>query len=167
MSKGGTVSVSYVVNNSEFNTKVNDMKRNMSLPQAEVKNSAKEVEVYGSNIQTLSKKHSTINDAIIIKNSVIYGDVKVGKVNGVNITLNLDNNWWGSNNATYYNAVISLSSGYNSVITELSKEIATPDNYLVLTLDVTNKTDLMEPILLIIMVLYQYVTSTCLQQMLL
>ena len=87
---------------------------------------------------------STINDAIIIKNSVIYGDVKVGKVNGVNITLNLDNNWWGSNNATYYNAVIYLSSGYNSVITELSKEIATPDNYLVLTLDVTNKTGLLQ-----------------------
>ena len=87
---------------------------------------------------------STINDAIIIKNSVIYGDVKVGKVNGVNITLNLDNNWWGSNNATYYNAVIRLSSGYNSVITELSKEIATPDNYLVLTLDVTNKTGLLQ-----------------------
>lgn len=64
MSKGGTVSVSYVVNNSEFNTKVNDMKRNMSLLQAEVKNSAKEVDLYGSNIQTLSKKHSTINDAI-------------------------------------------------------------------------------------------------------
>ena len=87
---------------------------------------------------------STINDAIIIKNSVIYGDVKVGKVNGVNITLNLDNNWWGSNNATYYNAVIRLSSGYNSAITELSKEIATPDNYLVLTLDVTNKTGLLQ-----------------------
>ena len=87
---------------------------------------------------------STINDAIIIKNSVIYGDVKVGKVDGVNITLNLDNNWWGSNNATYYNAVIRLSSGFNSAITELSKEIATPDNYLVLTLDVTNKTGLLQ-----------------------
>ena len=87
---------------------------------------------------------STINDAIIIKNSVIYGDAKVGKVNGVNITLNLDNNWWGSNNATYYNAVIRLSSGYNSAITELSKEIATPDNYLVLTLDVTNKPGLLQ-----------------------
>ena len=87
---------------------------------------------------------STINDAIIIKNSVIYGDAKVGKVNGVNITLNLDNNWWGSNNATYYNVVIRLSSGYNSAITELSKEIATPDNYLVLTLDVTNKPGLLQ-----------------------
>nr|WP_301867809.1 Ig-like domain repeat protein [Methanobrevibacter smithii] len=91
---------------------------------------------------------STINDAIIIKNSVIYGDAKVGKVNGVNITLNLDNNWWGSNNATYYNAVIRLSSGYNSAITELSKEIATPDNYLVLTLDVTNKPGLLQDVVL-------------------
>ena len=64
MSKGGTVSVSYVVNNNEFNSSMNQMKKNLSLLQAEVKNSAKEVDLYGTNIQSLAKKHSTINDAI-------------------------------------------------------------------------------------------------------
>ena len=84
-------------------------------------------------------------DTLIIKNSVIFGDVKVGKVADTNnVTINLDNNWWGSNNATYYNAVIKLSGGMSSTITEVSKEITTPENYLVLTLDVTNKTGLLQ-----------------------
>lgn len=60
----GKVAISYVVNNSEFNSNIAQMKKNLLLLQTEVKNSAKEVNQYGSNIQTLSKKQESINNAI-------------------------------------------------------------------------------------------------------
>ena len=64
MSNNGVISLSYVINNSEFNSKIADMKKNLQLLQTEVKNSAKEIDIYGSNIQNLAKKQDTIKQAI-------------------------------------------------------------------------------------------------------
>ena len=64
MANGGTISLSYVVNNSEFNSKMADMKKNLQLLQTECRNAAKEVNLYGANTQTLAKKQDTINQAI-------------------------------------------------------------------------------------------------------
>lgn len=60
----GKIAVSYVVNNSEFNSRISQMKRNLALLQTEVKNSAKEINLYGNNLQTLASKQSSITDAI-------------------------------------------------------------------------------------------------------
>lgn len=60
----GKIAISYVVNNSEFNTNISQMKKNLTLLQTEVKNSAKEINQYGSNLQTLGKKQESLNDAI-------------------------------------------------------------------------------------------------------
>ena len=64
MSNNGVISLTYLVNNSEFNSKIADMKKNLQLLQTEVKNSAKEIDIYGSNIQNLAKKQDTIKQAI-------------------------------------------------------------------------------------------------------
>ena len=64
MANGGTISLSYVVNNSEFNSKMADMKKNLQLLQTECKNAAKEINLYGANTQNLAKKQDTINQAI-------------------------------------------------------------------------------------------------------
>ena len=64
MANGGTISLSYVVNNSEFNSKMADMKKNLQLLQIECKNAAKEVNLYGTNTQNLAKKQDAINQAI-------------------------------------------------------------------------------------------------------
>ncbi|MCI7204382.1 MAG: phage tail tape measure protein [Clostridium sp.] len=64
MSNGGTISLTYLVNNDSFNSKIADMKKNLQLLQTEVKNSAKEIDIYGSNIQNLAKKQDTIKQAI-------------------------------------------------------------------------------------------------------
>ena len=64
MAREGVVSVSYLVNSDSFNSKIGDMKKNLQLMQTQVKNSAKEMDVYGKNIQTLSKKQDSINQAI-------------------------------------------------------------------------------------------------------
>lgn len=64
MSNNGVISLSYVVNNSEFNSKMADMKKNLQLLQIECKNAAKEVNLYGANTQNLAKKQDTINQAI-------------------------------------------------------------------------------------------------------
>ena len=60
----GKIAVSYVVNNSEFNSKISQMKLNLGLLQTEVKNSAKEINLYGDNLKTLGSKQSALNDAI-------------------------------------------------------------------------------------------------------
>ena len=64
MANGGVISLSYVVNNSEFNSKMADMKKNLQLLQTECRNAAKEINLYGANTQTLAKKQDTINQAI-------------------------------------------------------------------------------------------------------
>ncbi len=87
--------------------------------------------------------NANMSDTLIIKNSLIFGDVKVGSVSKDLMNINIGNNWWGSNNATYYNAIIKYNAMMGT-ITESSKEIATPENYLVLTLNATNKTGLLQ-----------------------
>ncbi|WP_299522028.1 S-layer family protein [uncultured Methanobrevibacter sp.] len=87
-------------------------------------------------------------DSLTIKNSVILGETKVGKVANVNLNISLDNNWWGNNNGTYYEAVIRYVNGMNPSINEVSKVNATPNTWLVLTLDVTNKTGLIQEVIL-------------------
>ena len=58
------VSVSYIVNSSEYNKNITQMKKNMQLLNQEVKTSAQEVNTYGKNIETLSKQQSSINQAL-------------------------------------------------------------------------------------------------------
>ena len=60
----GKISVSYVVNSSEYNKNINQMKSNMKLLNQEIQTSAQEVLTYGSNIQTLTKKQESISIAI-------------------------------------------------------------------------------------------------------
>lgn len=60
----GKISVSYVVNSSEYNKNINQMKSNMKLLNQEIQTSAQEVLTYGSNIQTLTKKQDSISKAI-------------------------------------------------------------------------------------------------------
>ena len=64
MSNGGTIALSFIINNSEFNSKISDMKKNLQTLQTACKNSAKEMDLYGKNLETLGKRHSTLNDAI-------------------------------------------------------------------------------------------------------
>ena len=64
MANGGTISLTYLVNNDSFNSKISDMKKNLALLQTECKNSAKEVDLYGNNIANLAKKQSAIQSAI-------------------------------------------------------------------------------------------------------
>lgn len=58
------ISVSYVVNSSEYNKNINQMKSNMKLLNAEIQTSSQEVLTYGSSIQTLTKKQESISLAI-------------------------------------------------------------------------------------------------------
>lgn len=67
----GQIKVDYIVNASEFNKNVAQMKRNMQLCTQEVKNSAKEVNLYGSNIQTLTAKQQAIKTAISQSEKII------------------------------------------------------------------------------------------------
>lgn len=60
----GKISVSYVVNSSEYNKNITSMKKNMQLLNQEVKTSAQEVNTYGKNIQSLTKQQSSINQAV-------------------------------------------------------------------------------------------------------
>lgn len=64
MANGGTIALTYVINNSEFNSKISDMKKNLTLLQTACKNSAKEIDLYGKNLESLGKRQSTINDSI-------------------------------------------------------------------------------------------------------
>ena len=52
--------------------------------------------------------------------------------------MNVSNNWWGSNNATFKNATIGTNyflSNYILKLKEISSEVVNPENYLVLTLN--------------------------------
>ena len=81
------------------------------------------------------------NLSVDIHNSVILSDdiTKIGIANGKSIdNMDISDNWWGSNNATYNNATISTSNFIsNSVLKlrEISSEAVNPENYLVLTLN--------------------------------
>ena len=58
------IKIEYLLNSSEFNKNMASMKENMQLCNGEVKNSAKERNTYGSNIQTLTSRQKAIQQAI-------------------------------------------------------------------------------------------------------
>ena len=58
------IKIEYLLNSSEFNKNMASMKKNMQLCNEEVKNSAKEMNTYGSNIQTLTSRQKAIQQAI-------------------------------------------------------------------------------------------------------
>lgn len=60
----GRISITYLVNSDQFNQSIGQMKKNMQLCNQEIKNSAKEINLYGSNIQTLTNKQKAIQQAI-------------------------------------------------------------------------------------------------------
>lgn len=64
MAKEGKVSVTYVVNSSEYNKNIADMKKNMQLLNQQIKTSANEVNTYGKNIDSLKKQQTNINNAL-------------------------------------------------------------------------------------------------------
>ena len=91
------------------------------------------------------------NLSVAIHNSVILSDniTIIGLASGKTIDMDISDNWWGSNNATYKNATISTSnfiSNYVLKLREVSSENVIPENYLVLTLNATNKTGLVQDI---------------------
>ena len=93
------------------------------------------------------------NLSVAIHNSVILSDniTKIGIADGKTIDMDISDNWWGSNNATYGNATIGTSnfiSSYVLKIREISSEVVNPENYLVLTLNATNKTGLLQNVTL-------------------
>jgi len=82
------------------------------------------------------------NFSVAIHNSVILSDdiAKIGIAAGKTVDMDISDNWWGSNNATFNNATIATSnfiSNYVLKIREVSSEIVNPENYLVLTLNQT------------------------------
>ena len=93
------------------------------------------------------------NLSVAIHNSVILSDdiTKIGIAAGKTIDMDISNNWWGSNNATYKNATISTSNfigNYVLKLKETSSEVVNPENFLVLTLNATNKTGLLQDVTL-------------------
>ena len=58
------IKIEYLLNSSEFNKNMASMKKNMQLCNEEVKNSAKEMNTYGSNIQTLTSRQKAIQQAM-------------------------------------------------------------------------------------------------------
>ena len=93
------------------------------------------------------------NLSVAIHNSVILSDniTKIGIAAGKTIDMDISDNWWGSNNATYKNATITTSnfiSNYVLKLKETSSEVVNPENFLVLTLNATNKTGLLQDVTL-------------------
>ena len=93
------------------------------------------------------------NLSVAIHNSVILSDniTKIGIAAGKTIDMDISDNWWGSNNATYKNATITTSNFINNYVLKLketSSEVVNPENFLVLTLNATNKTGLLQDVTL-------------------
>ena len=81
--------------------------------------------------------------SVEIHNSVILSNdtAKIGIASGKTLEMDVSNNWWGSNNATFKNATIGTSyffSNYILKLREISSEVVNPENYLVLTLNPSN-----------------------------
>ena len=60
----GRISITYLVNSDQFNQSIGQVKKNMQLCNQEIKNSAKEMNTYGSNIQTLTSRQKAIQQAM-------------------------------------------------------------------------------------------------------
>jgi len=105
------------------------------------------------NVEYLMAVLNNGNFSIAIHNSVISSDdiAKIGFASGKTIEMDISDNWWMSNNATYKNATISTTNYIsNSVLklNEISSEIVNPENYLILTLNATNKTGVLQDVTL-------------------
>lgn len=68
--------ISYQINASSFNTGIKNMKKNLQLFETELKNSAKEVVNSGKSIESLTKQHSSIRQALSQTNKMMeaYSD---------------------------------------------------------------------------------------------
>ena len=92
------------------------------------------------------------NSSIVINNSVILsdGNQMIGQ-NAVLQNTDISNNWWGSNNGTYDLATVSTISGSTSRSWDIVPNVVTTENltnYLILTLNATNKTGLVQDVTL-------------------
>ena len=105
------------------------------------------------NVEYLIAGLNNGNFSIAIHNSVISSDdiAKIGIASGKTLEMDISDNWWMSNNATYKNATIGTTNYIsNSVLKlrEISSEIVNPENYLIVTLNATNKTGLLQDVTL-------------------
>ncbi|WP_407376422.1 beta strand repeat-containing protein [Methanobrevibacter sp.] len=94
------------------------------------------------NVEYIIAALNSGNFSVDIHNSVILSDdiSKIGIAAGKTIDMDISDNWWGSNNATFKNATIGTSnfiSNYVLKIREISSEVVNPEDYLVLTLNQT------------------------------
>ena len=92
------------------------------------------------------------NSSIVINNSVILsdGNQMIGQ-NAVLQNTDISNNWWGSNNGTYDLATVRTISGSTSRNWDIVPNVVTTENltnYLILTLNATNKTGLVQDVTL-------------------
>ena len=105
------------------------------------------------NVEYLIAAMNNGNFSVSITDSVIIGDnlAKVGIASGKNLDMYISDNWWGTNNATYANVTVGTTNYIsNSVmkLREISSEIVAPESYLILTLDATNNTGLIQDVTL-------------------
>ena len=105
------------------------------------------------NVEYVIAALNTGNFSVSISDSVILGDniAKIGIASGKTLDMDISNNWWGTNNATYANATIGTTNYIsNSVLKlrEISSETVAPENYLILALNATNKTGLLQDVTL-------------------
>ena len=94
------------------------------------------------NVEYIIAALNSGNFSVEIHNSVILSNdtAIIGIASGKTLEMNVSNNWWGSNNATFKNATIGTSnfiSNYVLKLREISSEVVNPENYLVLTLNQT------------------------------
>ena len=92
------------------------------------------------------------NSSIVINNSVILsdGNQMIGQ-NAVLQNTDISNNWWGSNNGTYDLATVRTISGSTTASWNIVPNVVTTENltnYLILTLNATNKTGLVQDVTL-------------------
>ena len=95
------IKIEYLLNSSEFNKNMASMKKNMQLCNEEVKNSAKEMNTYGSNIQTLTSRQKAIQQAMEQSKKIMaeYNfNLEKNKKLSFKICSKTGNHWLGTNN---------------------------------------------------------------------
>ena len=105
------------------------------------------------NVEYLIAVLNTGNFSVSITNSVILSDniTKIGFASGKTMEMDISDNWWGNNNATYDNATITTANYISNSVLKLkenAQNIVNAENYLVLTLNATNKTGLLQDVTL-------------------
>ena len=105
------------------------------------------------NVEYLIATLNTGNFSISIHDSVILSDsvTKIGLASDKTIIMDISDNWWGTNNATYDNATITTTnfiSNYVLKLKENTQNIVNPESYLILTLNATDNTGLLQDVTL-------------------